>query len=59
MRVVCAWCGELLRVLSSGSAVGVVSHGVCRWCVRCWHARVEPLEANEVWSLHLDLGGEG
>lgn len=31
-RVVCAWCGTVLRDLDSGSPEGEVSHGMCARC---------------------------
>ena len=57
MVVVCAWCGETLRTLS-GAVIEGVSHGICRWCVKCWHAVVEPVEGDP-WALWQDTGGEG
>lgn len=54
MRIVCAWCGELLRTLT-GSAIEGVSHGICHWCVKCWHATVEPVD--DVWAMWQDEGG--
>ena len=56
MKIVCAWCGELLRTLE-GCAVEGPSHGICRWCVFCWYAVVEPVD--DPWELHQDVGGEG
>lgn len=54
MKVFCAWCGQLLRVIHGLKDYGV-SHGICRICALCWFAQVDPVEGDP-WRLWQDEG---
>lgn len=58
MKVVCAWCNELLKCDLSDQAV---SHGICDQCLAEQMKEYEPTPYEQVMAdpHPFDIGGEG